>query len=57
MGLLAGKELEEAALAGEAEMKDVTQAVYEWLMDLKTVAEQKRSVVERRVLVSVPGIQ
>jgi hypothetical protein len=58
VGLLAGEELEVvAALAGEAEMKDVTQVVVEQLMNLKTGEEQKRSAAERRVLVSVPGIQ
>jgi hypothetical protein len=56
--LLAEEELEVVvASAGEAKMKDVTRAVVERLMNLKTGEEQKRSVVERPVLVFVPGIQ
>jgi hypothetical protein len=55
---LAEEELEVVvASAGEAKMKDVTRAVVERLMNLKTGEEQKRSVVERPVLVFVPGIQ
>ena len=56
--LLAGEELEVVvASAGEAKTKDVTQAVVERLMNLKTGEEPKRIAVERRVLVLVPGIQ
>jgi len=58
VGLLGGEVPEVVvALAGEEEMKDVTQVVVEQLMNLKTGEEQKRSAAERRVLVSVPGIQ